>query len=92
MKIKPIKSMNKENQIQNQISKLKSNPLISEIEILNPDECIGINEDQLYLTITHHSDLTNDPIYLEFRNNSEIDSCDLLEDNLYETQLILEIN
>ena len=81
--------MNKENEVRNTVLKLKSNPMISEIEVCNSDECVGINEDQLYVTITHHVDLMNNPIYKELCDLAVIESCDTIEDENLETQLVI---
>lgn len=82
--------MDNKERVKLSIQSLKTNKLISEIEMFNSDECVGIKDGEIYLTITHHFDLMNDEIYNDLCNKSKIDSVDCVdrETREYETQLV----
>jgi hypothetical protein len=69
---------------------LKSSKLVTEFDIYNSDECVGIEEGQFYITITHHVDLMKDSGFSELCDGAEIASSDLVdkETSEYETQLV----
>ena len=79
------------NNTYNVIESLKSNPLVSEIEVCNSDECVGIESDELYVTITHHFDLIRHEDYVNLCDGSRLESvdCSDRETGEYETQVVL---
>ena len=83
--------MNKEklNQIITLLSE-RSNGLITEFDVCNSDECIGIEDGQIYVQIIHHVDLFDNEILSALCNQSENDStyCMDRESKIYESQMI----
>ena len=83
--------MNKEklNQIITLLSE-RSNGLITEFDVCNSDECIGIEDGQIYVQIIHHVDLFDNEILSSLCNQSENDStyCMDRESKIYESQMI----
>ena len=83
--------MNKEklNQIITLLSE-RSTGLITEFDVCNSDECIGIEDGQIYVQIIHHVDLFDNEILSALCNQSENDStyCMDRESKIYESQMI----
>ena len=68
---------------------LKQNNLIENIEIYDYDSVIGINKSDTYITITHDIKLYNNEIFLELIESSKNYSEYKIDNNTYETQIIL---
>lgn len=72
---------------------IKSNPLIENIEIYNDDEVIGIEKGDIYISINHYINHNSNyefpqilsDLILKSKNCSEYK----IENNLYETQIII---
>jgi len=67
----------------------KSKGMITEFDVCNSDECIGIEDGQIYVQIIHHVDLFDNEIFSDLCNQSENDStyCVDRESKIYETQM-----
>ena len=72
------------------INELKENELITEFGMYDSDECIGIEEDDIYISITHHVDLFGNPLLDELCKSANIESTYCLdkETKMYETQIV----
>lgn len=70
----------------------RSNGLITEFDVCNSDECMGIEEGQIYVQIIHHVDLFDNETFTDLCNQSENDStyCVDRESKIYETQMIFD--
>ncbi len=78
------------NQMITLLSEGRSNGLILEFDVCNSDECIGIEDGQIYVQIIHHVDLFDNETFTDLCNQSENDStyCVDRESKTYETQMI----
>ena len=68
---------------------LKQNNLIENIEIYDYDSVSKINKNETYITITHKYELYNNEIFQELIENSKNYSEYKIDNNTYETQIIL---
>jgi len=68
----------------------KSNGLITEFDVCNSDECVGIENGQIYVQIIHHVDLFKSDVFNDLIGQSADDStyCVDRESKSYETQMI----
>ena len=68
----------------------KSNGLITEFDVCNSDECVGIENGQIYVQIIHHVDLFKSDVFNDLIGQSTNDStyCVDRESKSYETQMI----
>lgn len=68
----------------------KSNGLITEFDVCNSDECVGIKNGQIYVQIIHHVDLFKSDVFNDLIGQSADDStyCVDRESKSYETQMI----
>ena len=68
----------------------KSNGLITEFDVCNSDECVGIENGQIYVQIIHHVDLFRNDVFNDLISQSVDDStyCVDRESKSYETQMI----
>ena len=67
---------------------LMRDQLINEYELLNSDECVGVEDGLRYIYMIHDTRVYDDPRYMELCDNSEIISEDY-SDGEYETQMII---
>jgi len=74
--------------MENVIELLKSNEYVSEIGMYNHEESIGIEEGEIYITITHDFKLYDNREFSILCENAKTESSYLNEDKEYETQLI----
>ena len=67
----------------------ESNGLITEFDVCNSDECVGIENGQIYVQITHHVDLFKSDVFNDLIGQSVNDStyCVDRESKTYETQM-----
>ena len=67
----------------------KSNGLITEFDVCNSDECVGIENGQIYVQIIHHVDLFKSDVFNDLIGQSADDStyCVDRESKIYETQM-----
>ena len=68
----------------------ESKGLVTEFDVCNSDECVGIEKGQFYVQIIHHVDLFDNETFDALSGLSENDStyCVNKESKIYETQLI----
>lgn len=68
----------------------ESNGLIAEFDVCNSDECVGIENGQIYVQIIHHVDLFKSDVFNDLIGQSVNDStyCVDRESKSYETQMI----
>lgn len=68
----------------------RSNGLITEFDVCNSDECVGIENGQIYVQIIHHVDLFKSDVFNDLISQSVDDStyCVDRESKSYETQMI----
>lgn len=68
----------------------RSNGLITEFDVCNSDECVGIENGQIYVQIIHHVDLFRNDVFNDLIGQSADDStyCVDRESKSYETQMI----
>ena len=68
----------------------ESNGLITEFDVCNSDECVGIENGQIYVQIIHHVDLFKSDVFNDLIGQSVNDStyCVDRESKSYETQMI----
>jgi len=71
------------------IEKLKQNKLIENIEIYDYDSVSKINKNETYITITHKYELYNNEIFQQLIEQSKNYSEYKIDNNTYETQIIL---
>lgn len=69
------------------IELLKRNKYVSEIGMYSYDECVGIEEGEIYITITHDIKLYNNREFTILCDNAKLESWDWDGDD-YETQLV----
>jgi len=70
---------------------LMKDQLIKEYGLMNPDECVGIKDGEIYIHITHEHIAYNDARFIELCDSASIVSEDC-SDGEYETQLIIELS
>lgn len=68
---------------------LMRDQLINEYELLNSDECVGVEEGSRYIYMIHDTRVYDDPRFMELCDSAEIVSEDC-SDGEYETQLIIK--
>jgi len=68
---------------------LKQNKLIENIEIYDYDSVSKINKNETYITITHKYELYNNEIFQQLIEQSKNYSEYKIDNNTYETQIIL---
>jgi hypothetical protein len=68
---------------------LMRDQLINEYELLNSDECVGVEDGKRYIYLIHDTRVYDDARYMELCDSSEIVSEDY-SDGEYETQLIIK--
>jgi len=75
------------------LKSLMKDKLLTEYDLLNSDECIGVEEDKIYLTINHHVDLFRDERYGLICSMSVLDStyCFDRETKEYESQFLFQV-
>ena len=68
---------------------LMRDQLIKEYELLNSDECVGVEDGKRYVYLIHDTRVYDDARYMELCDSAEIVSEDY-SDGEYETQLIIK--
>jgi hypothetical protein len=68
---------------------LMRDQLINEYELLNSDECVGVEDGKRYIYMIHDTRVYDDPRYMELCDSAEIIS-EGYSDGEYETQLIIK--
>jgi len=70
------------------IKLLKSNKLISNIEVYSSDESVGIEDGEKYITITHNIKIMENKEFNDLCNGAKMESVYCVDGEEYETQLI----
>lgn len=83
-KLKKLKS-----ELNETLTRLQCNQLVTEYEVLESDECIGVEDGKLYIVIHHGTEIFDNQEYQAICSTASIDSCDYNEENMkYETQIV----
>jgi hypothetical protein len=68
---------------------LMRDQLINEYDLLNSDECVGVEDGKRYIYMIHDTRVYDDTRYMELCDSAEIVSEDY-EDGEHETKLIIK--